>query len=397
MKEYNELTKKLLAEGYTADNYPDYVKIDTSRFTGDDPLNNMGGGFVYKKHIKDSFVYKTGCGLYVMGEHAFEMGLCIEWRHEDDNPVTHCPFKKANCGFNDKRLRERIGTDICFTCYCVCHRTDEEYNYGNSVEKYRKLKEEEKERKYQEYSDTHNGRVCRNHMYWNEAKEEWELRYSPSQCAHMCFFQNGFCPILNKKLSREKGNVYYDLKESHIRQDDTFFSGETIALITKGIRYFKKPVSMDICKAFIKLESGEIYRRYHWEKESTMQLLDKTFKGEILNIRAESKPSRDLMQDLDDIKNGIEVIHQSDSEKNEKAYKKKKKEDAKRKLIEKLEKKIISSGVDSLDYSEQKKVEKYLSDERICELENLHYENLKREKNKPVQMNLFDIGLERSD
>ena len=37
-----------LAEGYSTEDYPDYVEIDTSRLPGKDPLHNSGGGFVYK-------------------------------------------------------------------------------------------------------------------------------------------------------------------------------------------------------------------------------------------------------------------------------------------------------------------------------------------------------------
>ena len=39
MYEYNELTKALLAEGYSTEDYPDYVEIDTSRLPGTDPLH----------------------------------------------------------------------------------------------------------------------------------------------------------------------------------------------------------------------------------------------------------------------------------------------------------------------------------------------------------------------
>ena len=46
MYEYNELTKALLAEGYSTEDYPDYVEIDTSRLPGTDPLHSSGGGFV---------------------------------------------------------------------------------------------------------------------------------------------------------------------------------------------------------------------------------------------------------------------------------------------------------------------------------------------------------------
>ena len=67
MSEYNLLTRNLLGAGYTVDNYPEYVQICTSRLPGNDPLNNLSDGFVYKSWYRDSFIYKTGCGLCVKG------------------------------------------------------------------------------------------------------------------------------------------------------------------------------------------------------------------------------------------------------------------------------------------------------------------------------------------
>lgn len=394
MAEYNKLTKRLLEEGYTVENYPSYVTIDTSMLSGGDPLNNLGGGFVYKKDVRDAFVYKTGCGLYVMGNHAFEVGMCIEWRHEDDNPITHCPFRNEDCKFNDERLRQKEGTERCFTCYCVCHRTDEAYDYENSVERHRKLKEEEKEKKYQEYADAHGGRVCRNHMHYNDSIDDWELCYSPDRCASVCYSQNGFCPILNRQLNKKKGNVYYDVKQSWTVSDGPMLPERKIVSIIKGNRYFKKRVSLDICDAFIRLESEEIYRKYYWNHVSHERLIDKSFQVEILNIRAESRVSRNLQQDLEDIKNGIEVVHVSDMERTAKENKKKRREEARKRQLKRIEKKIMATGLDSLSYSEQKKVDKYLSDERVSELVSIYQENLKIEE--PVQLELFkDMGLER--
>ncbi len=72
--EYNELTKRLLAEGYTADHHPDYVQVDTSRLPGNDPLNNLSGGFKYKRFYRDSIV------LYIKSRHHCN-GLYTGIRH----------------------------------------------------------------------------------------------------------------------------------------------------------------------------------------------------------------------------------------------------------------------------------------------------------------------------
>ena len=121
-KQYNELTKRLLKEGYTVDKYPSYVQIDTSRLSGDDPLNNLAGGFEYKRYYSDAIVYKTGCGKYIMGENVIEnmWYYGINWCHENNNPVFRCPYDKEKCEYNDPQLHGIQGGGLCIQCWCVC-------------------------------------------------------------------------------------------------------------------------------------------------------------------------------------------------------------------------------------------------------------------------------------
>ena len=95
MAEYNLLTQRLLSEGYSVDHYPDYVQIQGSTLPGGDPLNNLGGGFVFKKAIANDCIYKTGCGKYVLGKNVnSDMSyMGILWCHENDNPVIRCPYE----------------------------------------------------------------------------------------------------------------------------------------------------------------------------------------------------------------------------------------------------------------------------------------------------------------
>lgn len=66
MGEYNLLTQRLLAEGYTAENYPDYVRLPGGCW-GKDPLRNIYGGFEYTYQYRSQMVFKTKCGLLVKG------------------------------------------------------------------------------------------------------------------------------------------------------------------------------------------------------------------------------------------------------------------------------------------------------------------------------------------
>lgn len=396
-KEYNNLTKRLLEEGYTASCYPEYVQICSSRFTGSDPLNNIAGGFEYKRYYRDSIVYKTGCGRYIMGNHVLDnMSYIVEWSHENDNPVFRCPYDKPKCEYNDSRLYGTCGGSLCIQCWCTCHSTDEPYDYENSIEKEDKKRKEEKEQKYQEYVDAHDGRVCQNHMFYNERTRIWAQQYDPIRCAYMCFAQNGYCPILGRQLSKKRGNVYYDLKESGATKkiDDQIglFDSDRWERATKGIRFLKKPCSMDICEAIVKTQTDKI--KHHYEiNHSLEKMFDKTWKFEIYNIRAESKPSRDLLQDLQDLKEGIPIIYEDDQIKKRDAEKKIHRQKNKEKAIKRLEKKLIEIGYKNLPETSIDRVhaDKWFGQDRLDELENIRQQKIKEEWEKPVQLSLFDM------
>ena len=250
-------------------------------------------------------------------------------------------------------------------------------------------------RKYQEYSDAHNGRICGRHMIYNERTREWHMIYEPYSCAKMCYSQDGYCPVLGRELSKKRGNVYYDLKTSGtVKQQEaqcSMFDGEQWTHIEKGMRVFDKSCSMDICEAFVKVQSDEILHNYE-VNHSTEYIFDKSFKAEILNIRAESKPSRDLIQDLQDIKDGITIVHASDSEKRMKEQKKERHKLAQQKKIAKLEKVLIDVGYENLEPYSMNRVhaDKWLDPERLEELEQLRQQKIKEEQEKPVQLSLFD-------
>ncbi len=393
--EYNELTKRLLAEGYTADHHPDYVQIDTSRLPGDNPLNNLAGGFKYKRFYRDSIIYKTGCGKYIMGSHVIgNLGYIIDWSHENDNPVFRCPYDKPECEYNDSRLYGTQGGGLCIQCFCTCHKTDELYDYENSIEKANKERKEERERKYKEYADAHGGRVCQNYMFYDERTKTWIQRYDPIRCAKMCLSHNGYCPILGRQLSRKRGNVYYDLRKSGAVRHEaqiSLFEKDRWETVKKGIRFLDHPCSMDICEAIAKTSQEAI--RWHYEINNSFEKLeDETLTWEIYNIRAESKPSRDLMQDLQDLRDGVELVWEDDRIKEEKEQKKEKRKQLRQKAVDRLEKKLIEIGYENLSATSIDRVhaDKWLDLERLEELKNIRKQKIKEEQEKPVQLSLFD-------
>lgn len=77
---------------------------------------------------------------------------------------------------------------------------------------------------------------------------------------------------------------------------------------------------------------------------------------------------RDILQDLQDVANGIEVIHAADSLKAAKAQKRARREAAKARRIRKAEAMVLAHGWDGLEDIWKRRAEKLLGGDRIDEL-----------------------------
>ena len=181
------------------------------------------------------------------------------------------------------------------------------------------------------------------------------------------------------------------MKITMIRQDDTFFSGQEEISIKKGCRFLEHPTSLTICEHIIQHSKQDILQKAsdHYSR----QILLSGWRVEILNVRAEQRESRDLLQDLQDIQNGITVTHASDQTKREKEAKQQRRADRKEKQQQKLEKKIIEYGWQSIpphspDYFHAMK---WFGEEKIQFLEQLHQDFLKSRQEQPQQLSLFEF------
>lgn len=395
MEDYNLLTQKLLAEGYTAENHPDYVRIP-SGWNKDDRLENLHHGFEYTRKYRDKLVFETGCGLLVAGS---DIGfgsmsyMGILWIPENNNPVICCPYRKDTCDKRNPILGGPSGGALAKIFQCDCHLTDKPYAYDISVKRIRDDINREKRQKYDEFSDRVKGHVCYWHMRYNDWTGEWKQKYNPMDCARHCTRVGGICDLRHTPVSKKKGNVFYDVKVSYIRRDGTLFDGEKVVKINKGMRLFETGKSITICEEVVKRCKKDIIR-----KEMNRLRYEIRFRGwkvEVLNIRAERRESRDLMQDLQDIREGIEVVHVSDLNKAAKAAKKEHRQQAQQKKIAKLEKKILEVGYDSLEEYclDRIHADKWLGEERIAELEQERQKRSKQKEEMPVQMSLFDLGV----
>jgi len=128
--ELNELTKELLAKGYTPENTP----------PGMDVYREHEGGWTYNWKTLHTLVFETPCGLLVKGSH-FSNGYMswqgVDWRAENDNPVVCCPrFDLDFCPLRHPLLwsEHMVSHDSELIRQCACHRTDRPYTYEGSFD-----------------------------------------------------------------------------------------------------------------------------------------------------------------------------------------------------------------------------------------------------------------------
>lgn len=369
---YNELTKRLLNEGYTAEHYPDYVTIQDWK----KDLDNFYGGFSYQPWWIYKQTFRTPCGLQVQGLHAMSSMSFrgLDWTYENDLACIHCPYKRTDCEKRHPYLREGSGV---LKDWCNVHLTGEPYSYEGSVEELRKIREDEIHQQKLSFILQKNGRACEKLMRYDPSEDCWKMEYDPADCAR--FRCSGFCPMKGRELEQKRGNVFYDLKITgrDYSKDGTLFEGERFTRITKGIRALAYPVSLDICKAYSRLCKDEInwrvYNQYHRE----------LFFAEY--------HSRDLLQDLEEIRAGITICHASDQEKQEIQEKRERRTRARKIKLKRLEKKILDKGYENLPPHSIDRVhaDKWLGEERLKELDRLREQRLREEQDKPVQLSLF--------
>ena len=146
-----------------------------------------------------------------------------------------------------------------------------------------------------------------------------------------------------------------------------------------------------ICENIVRYGRKQIISYEHTKYHSEMFVYG--WKVEVLNIRAEQRESRDLLQDLQDIREGITIVHASDQEKRNKELKKQNRAKQKEKREKRLEQKIVQNGWDSLDpFSlDYHHALKWFGQEKIEVLERRHQKYQEEERNKPQQMSLFEF------
>jgi len=361
--ELNGLTKKLFAEGYTREHYPDYVN----------PYNWFYGGFTYTaKHLCE-MVFSTPCGLLLDGSH-FTNGQSyagVEWMPENDNPTVTCPYFSAKepCQIRHELLRGcRLLSRSGELVSCNCHQTNEPYDYKRSYDKILDDVEKESNELFKVFNAQKHGHACRLQSYYDRHSKQWHMNYDPRMCAT---FGCSFCDVLQAELSSKRGNVYYDEIVTHTEKGKGLFPDKVVTTATKGKKLFNHQASLTICKAIVKYAKWRIIEQKtssYEHKERFKIRNDPAFAIQYTNFRAEARETRDLVQDLADIEEGMEIIHASDQQKAAKAEKRERRVSAREANKNKLKKRIFEVGFNGLDDIELNRFRKWFTSEEEDEI-----------------------------
>ncbi len=357
MAELNLLTRRLFAKGWTKEHHPDFVRDWTY-------YSDFYGGFEYTVEKLHRMVFSTPCGLLVKGSH-WSSGhmsyMGVEWMPENDNPTISCPYRKVDCEQNHPLLRERsTGGGLCKMVFCACQEVSVPYLYENSLDKVLDDDRRKKEWLFQDFAK--GKRVCRQHCHFDENTETWTQHYNPLDCS-----RNGlgcrYCTILGKELDTKKGNIFYDLKITRKPEEMTLFTKEYEVNIHKDKRLLECNVSLDICKAILKT-CPDAAQKQAESKFSRELFFDKYhgkyFRVEAVNVRAESRVSRNLMQDIADVRAGYTVTHEADVLAAVKQQKSERREKAKQARIRKAKRLILQQGLDGITAQERCRIQRMI-------------------------------------
>ena len=319
----NELTKRLYAEGWTREHHPDYV------YWSD--WENFG----YKWDFALGLVWQTPCGLDVDGRSvaaADTSYMGVDYCPENGNPLLRCPYSRKDC----EHIPDGLGGKYP---WCPCRLVEGPYDYERSAEK---IEHEADQRRKRQYMEITGGQYCACVVGCNGYDGGLvEVNYDVDQCIR-CGCRNEFCSIRKQARDLKKVNVFYDVRRTYITRVGII--EDTRTELTKGVKVFPHPVARTDAEIWLATKKAEFdpIRDKHIinprlnPEDRRMEYFSKhhrawpgydyfEFHYEVENIRIEARETRDLLQDLRDVADGLTVVHDSDL----KAAAKKEKRDAK--------------------------------------------------------------------
>ncbi len=385
----NDLTKRLLDDGYTPDHMPDYAQW-------------CSGEACYKQSYIRTLTYETPCGLLVRGADSGSSGYAciggVEFRHENGNPSIPCPYipSRQDCKLRHEALQNSYVRG--FPAQCNLRQTDKPWSDDLDIVNVRKRQQTLDERRQKDgmralAKEVRKSGVgfCPNHSRWDREKQEafYLYDYSPYQCSY-CQFTQRPCLRCGMDDQGKKGNVLVDVRERFVIPAVGLLPESFSESITKGIWLFSKPMRLAVCH--MSMQNTEWVRgKIEGRREYYVNLYFSEHHGTgytlgIENVRvieSGKKDARDLMTDLAAIRDGQTVIHDSDRQAAAKAKKAEGKAKRKNDKVRKYERIVASGEWNQLEDYQYDKIVKTLGMERIDEI-LAHAETA-----KPEQMTMF--------
>ena len=306
----NDLTKRLYAEGWTREHHPGYVYWSDWE------------SFGYQWDFALGLVWKTPCGLFVNGRSVAAADTSydgVQYCPENGNPLLYCPYGRKDCPHIPEGLRGRFP-------WCPCHLVDVPYDYENSAER---AEHDRDHKRHAQYMEITGGQYCACVVDCNGYDGGLvEVKYDVDQCIR-CHCRNEFCSIRKQTRNLKKVNIFYDIRRTYITRVGII--EDTRTEITKGVKVFPHPIARTDAEIWLATKRAEhdpirnkhiITPQLHPE-DRRMEYFSKhhrawpgydyfEFHYEVENIRIEARETRDLLQDLRDVADGLTVVHDSD-------------------------------------------------------------------------------------
>ena len=355
--EVNRLTARLLESG---------VALDDPATWPEDVWRCDRANFAYKRERQFTPTWESPCGLLIRSHGDFwgEVWVGGEFHcAENDNPLFECPRPGAPC---DHRLPYPAGIN------CQFHRTDRVWAESGSCERLirERLIRERQWREVQMRDHPGFDGFCAN-LRKNELPDgmfRYEKNYWIERCISLkC--KNTQCPCLGwKERDVRPANIFYDLYiERKFTEGLVPYSEKSII---KGLKVFDKAIAMHDAELALKIwrrDPGarmlpsQMLRRldvavnlennigskevYFVRTHGKLHERECRVFAEIRNIRVARQEGRDLMQDLQDVRDGIAVQHASDMQKAAKAQKNERYQAGKiKRMAQRMAKEMRESG-----------------------------------------------------
>lgn len=331
--EVNRLTERLLESGVSLDDpttWPENVwRCDLANFA-------------YKREWQYTPTWESPCGLLIRSHGDFWGETWVGGKFhcaENDNPLFECPRPGVPCAH---RLPYPAGMN------CEFHRTKRIWTEGGSCERLirERLARERQWREVQMREHPGFDGHCSNLR--ERVLPDGEIRYEKNYWLERCISlkcKNTQCPCLGwRERDVRPANIFYDLYiERKFTEGLAPYSEKSII---KGLKVFDKAIAMHDAELALKIwrrdpgarmlpsqmlrrldvavnlennigSKGVFFIRAHGKLHKRECRLH----AEIRNIRVARQEGRDLMQDLQDVRDGIDVQHASDMQKAAKAQK----------------------------------------------------------------------------